>query len=73
VIVSDKNSLFELGIKKNLKLCAVALSIPICIRAGCQSARILLQPIILIFIPNTGCIVNKIFCFKPDEMLVFWE
>jgi len=42
--MSDENSLFELGIRGNMKLCAVAGSIPICSRAGYQATTMLREP-----------------------------
>jgi len=62
--LSDKNSLLELGIREDLKLCAVEGSIPICSRAGYQAATILRQPTTWIQIPDTGRIVKKAFFSK---------
>jgi hypothetical protein len=42
--MSDENSLFEFGIRENIKLCAVAGSIPICSGAGYQAATMLREP-----------------------------
>jgi hypothetical protein len=42
--MSDENFLFELGIRGNIELCAVAGSIPICSRAGYQAATMLREP-----------------------------
>ena len=42
--MSDENSLFELGIRGNIELCAVAGSIPICSGAGYQAATMLREP-----------------------------
>jgi len=59
--VSDKNYFFESGKKKNLKLCAVAGSIPICSGVGYQAATILRQPTTCIHITDDGLIVNLAF------------
>ena len=59
--MSDKNSLFELGIRKNLKLCAIAGSIPICSGAGFQTATIQRQLRTWTQIPDIGRIVKKVF------------
>ncbi|MCP4372716.1 MAG: hypothetical protein GY797_32095 [Deltaproteobacteria bacterium] len=69
---SDRNFLFELGIKEDLKLCVLAESIQICSRAGYQTATILRQSTTWIQIPDTDLIVKKAFFSDPAKMLEFW-
>ncbi len=73
MIRCDKNSLFENGIRENLRLCAVIVCIPICSRAGFHTSIILRQPTTGIQITEYGRIVKKAFFSKRAEMLEFWE
>ena len=68
----DKNSLFENGIRENLRLCAVTCCIPICSRAGFHTSIILRQPTTEIQITDNDRIVKKAFFSKRPEMLEFW-
>ena len=56
------------GIRENLKLCTVIGCIPICSRAGYQTAIILRQPTTGILITDTGRIVKT--AFSPNRLKI---
>ena len=71
-LTCDMNSLFENGIRKNLRLCAVTSSIQICTRAGFHTSIVLQQPTTEIQITDNCRIAKEAFFSKRSEMLEFY-
>ncbi len=69
--MSDENSLFKLGIRGNIELCAVAGSIPICSRAGYQAATMLRELTLDLDTGYRSYCQEGIF-LRTAEMLGFW-
>jgi len=67
-----RNSLFEIEVRKNLRLCTITGLIPICSGGGNPTVIFIIIQATEIKIPCNRFIVKKAFFSQLAEMVEFW-